>query len=58
MPWIDDDIAGDSDTWAGFAEERAELATFIASLDTLKGRFFMLSGDMHASAFGNEPVPC
>lgn len=48
-PWIAEARAG-SDSWAGYAHERGELARLIDELD-LVDRFVMLSGDAHMLAF-------
>merc|ERR1712000_173726 len=51
VPWIDNDVDSESDTWSGFDEQRRELAVFVHSLPALRGRVFMLCGDMHATTF-------
>jgi hypothetical protein len=51
VPFIDDDVQRDSDTWAGCDEERRALASLVHSFESLRGRVFMLSGDIHATAF-------
>jgi phosphodiesterase/alkaline phosphatase D-like protein len=48
VPWIAGRGAG-SDTWAGYAAEREEIATHIDRLG-LTGRLVMLSGDAHMVA--------
>jgi phosphodiesterase/alkaline phosphatase D-like protein len=48
VPWIDEEREG-ADTWAGFAEERRELAQFIAD-NGLTRRVMVLSGDAHMLA--------
>ena len=47
VPWISSDDSGDD--WNGFADERAEIANFIADND-LADRLCMVSGDAHMVA--------
>lgn len=51
VPWIDNEGSKLDDTWVAFPEQRIEIAQFISKLTRLRGRFFMLCGDMHGVAF-------
>ena len=48
VPWIGS-ASGGADDWAGYAEERADLANFIAEHD-LAGQLVMVAGDAHMLA--------